>query len=342
MRRALPQVTPISIAFFGVIHINSGMGQRRYRIPSTSALVAFESVARLGGIGRAAEELNTSQSAVSRHIKQIEDEFGTRLTEPSGRGIVITPAGEAYLRVVTSALESLNAAGSALRAMDEDVTIACTHEVSHLLLMPCFARLREALGRDARIRILTCEYETVPLMVNAGADLTFDYAVDPPEKGFVEIFREKIIPVASPSFAKMHSKTLAQPAEAWRGLPRLALTKTNFGWATWEDWFAAVGATVPATDVETRDNYVYLLEAAVTGAGLALGWKGFVDRYLQSEALVTVTDRWITRPPKLVARLTRKGESNRNAVRFLPLLSRLLSQGRIPTAAPLHSNSTPH
>ncbi|MCU9850122.1 LysR family transcriptional regulator [Defluviimonas sp. WL0024] len=304
------------------------MGQRRYRIPSTSALVAFESVARLGGIGRAADELNTSQSAVSRHIKHIEDEFGTRLTEKSGRGIVITRAGEAYLRVVTTALESLNAAGSALRAADEDVTIACTHEVSHLLLMPHFARLRESLGRGARIRILTCEYETVPLMVNAGADLTFEYVEDVPETGCIEILPEEIVPVASPSFLAMHAGILAQQPGAWRGVPRLALTKANLGWATWEDWFAAIGTDAPATEVETHDNYVYLLEAAAAGAGLALGWRGFVDRYLQSEALVAVSGRWITRPPKLVARLTRRGERNRNAVRFLPLLSRLLSNRR--------------
>lgn len=287
----------------------------------------MESVARLGGIGLAAEELNTSQSAISRHIKHIEDEFGTRLTEKSGRGIVLTSAGEAYLRAVTAALEGLNAAGNVLRAMDEDVTIACTHEVSHLLLMPHFARLREALGPGARIRILTCEYETVPLMVNAGADLIFEYVEDIPEKGCLEIFQEEIIPVASPSLVETHAVALAGSGISLSGIPRLALTKANFGWATWEDWFSAVGAPAPAEGVETYDNYVYLLEAAAAGAGVALGWRGFVDRYLKSGALITVTDQWITRPPMLVARLTLKGKGNRNAARFLPRLAKLLGKG---------------
>lgn len=286
-----------------------------------NALVAFESVARLGGVGRAAAELRTSQSAISRNVKRLEFELGTALFEKAGRGVAMTPAGRAYLQAVSSALEGLNSARISLRAATQVVTLACTHEVSHLLVMPQFAELRRALGKQVTIRVLTCEYETVPMMVDAGADLIFEYVENLPDEPCAVLLHEQICPVAAPSFAGAHRGALRLPPSRWGTIPRLALSKGNFGWATWTDWFAAVGANEPDAPPESYDNYVYLLEAAAAGAGLALGWKGFIDRYLQSGALVMVTDRWILRSPTLIARLTRKGESNANARRCLTFLA---------------------
>lgn len=300
------------------------MSQRRLRIPSTSALIAFESVARLQGVGRAAEELNTSQAAVSRHIKQLESDLGTRLFERVGRGIALTRSGDTYLKAVTLALENLDAAGLQMRHSASQVTIACTHEVSHLLLMPEFGRLRREMGRDVNIRIMTSEYEAAPAMVHAGADVIFEYSELPIDGTSVRVLDERIIPVAAPAFARKHADALQGPPSAWNAVPRLALSKNNLGWATWDDWFAAAGAAPTSEVTETFDNYVYLLEAAAAGAGLALGWKGFVDRYLQSGALQTVTDHWLPRRPKLFARLTRKGEGNRNARQCLSLLAKIV------------------
>ena len=321
-----------SIAFFRDVHINCDMVQKFFRIPSTTALIALESVARLGGVGRAAEELNTSQSAISRHLKQLEADLGVKLLEKSGRGIVLTPAGATYSQSVTAALQSLNTAGQALRTTARDVTIACTHEVSHLLIMPEFGRLRQALGKTAGIRILTCEYDAAPAMVHAGADIIFEYSETPPGRASVAILNEMIVPVATPSFVDKHRRALLQAPSEWKSVPRLSLTKDNFGWATWANWFEARGSTPPSDAVETFDNYVYLLEAAATGAGLALGWKGFVDRYLSSGALVVAAGPWVPRPSRLYARLTKKGERNPNSTKCLSLLATIVPSNPLSPA----------
>lgn len=308
-----------------MIDITSDMSSKRHHIPSSSALVAFESAGRLQAIGRAAEELNTSQSAISRHIRHLEEHLGLQLFDRTGRGVALTPSGETYLATVTSALDMLSATGKELRLAAHDVTIACTHEVSHLLLMPEYTRLRRVLGRHANIRFLTCEYELVPEMVHAGADLTFEYATSPVEGRAVRVLDEQIIPVASPAFLAAHEDILSRDPSTWRTIPLLALSKNNFGWAKWQDWFAAVGADMPAPPADTFDNYVYLLEAARSGAGLALGWKGFVDRYLEMGTLAAIPRPWLRREPKLIARLTRKGTNNRNAEKCLTFLSGLFS-----------------
>ena len=301
------------------------MSVERYRVPSTRSLVAFECVARLQGVGRAAAALNTSQSAISRHLRQLEDDLGVALFERRGRGLALTIAGRTYLAAVAPALESLNAARQEIGLIGRDVTIACTHEVSHLVLMPRFQRLRQALGGTADIRILTCEYEVISAMVDAGADLLFEYAPSPPDGPCVEVQTEEIVPVAAADFIADHADALAASPRAWAGIPRLALSKPNLGWATWEDWFAAFDAKPPEAPGETFDNYVYLLEAAAAGGGLAIGWKGFVDRYLQAGTLVTVGETWQRCPRSLFARLTDKGTRNRNAAACLSLLSDICS-----------------
>ena len=56
-------------------------------------LVTFSTVARNGGITRAAEELNTVQSNVTQRVKALEAEIGTALFERHSRGMTLTGAG---------------------------------------------------------------------------------------------------------------------------------------------------------------------------------------------------------------------------------------------------------
>src|ERR1700682_108092 len=58
-----------------------------------SDLVTFSTVARLGGITRAADELNTVQSNVTQRVKALEAEIGTALFERHSRGMTLTGAG---------------------------------------------------------------------------------------------------------------------------------------------------------------------------------------------------------------------------------------------------------
>src|SRR4029453_14298530 len=61
------------------------------------ALRYFEAIARLGHLGRAAEQLHLTQPALTRCVRRLEDMFGTELFRRAGRGIQLTSAGEALL-----------------------------------------------------------------------------------------------------------------------------------------------------------------------------------------------------------------------------------------------------
>src|SRR5215470_15761508 len=62
-----------------------------------SDLLTFSTVARTGGITRAADELNTVQSNVTQRVKALEAEIGTPLFERHSRGMTLTSAGKRLL-----------------------------------------------------------------------------------------------------------------------------------------------------------------------------------------------------------------------------------------------------
>ena len=283
------------------------MSGRRYRIPSSSALLAFECAARHCNFSRAAEELCTSQSAISRHIAALERDLDTRLFDRDSRRLSLTEQGELYFRAVVSSLEGIQSASYAIAntAGTESLVIACTHEISHLVVMPRFEALQRAVGESVHIRVMTYEYDSIESERDPRVDITFGYHSATAEVSNV-VFRESVVPVCSPGFMQKHGGLLTRDTEGWSSLPFLQLSKRNLGWATWQDWFDHAGFS-GTPDYLAFDNYVYLLEAAVAGRGLALGWRGLVDRYLQTAALVCVVDEFIDTGRVFCAELTTRG-----------------------------------
>ena len=289
------------------------MNSVRFDIPSISTLVAFEATARLGGVSRAAEELKTSQSAISRYIRNLEKSLEVTLFDRRNRSVVLTKRGEDYHVAVRSALESLHAAGRRLRARKAVLTIGCTQEISVLLLRPVFSRLKRALPEGVSLRILNCDYDIVPLLMPAGVDIIFEYSVSRFDTDSARILNEEIVPVASPALRRRFERVLCGHPRHWTGVPRLELAPRDQGWAAWSDWFVAHDCDPPPAPVETFENYIHLLEAAVHGDGIAIGWKGFMRSYFETESLVALRDEWMESRVGLYAVLTPRGSGNPNA-----------------------------
>lgn len=70
----------------------------------------FVAVADEGNVSRAAAELRVAQPPVSRQIKSLEDELGTRLFTRTPRGMALLPAGEAFLAHARKILAEVDAA----------------------------------------------------------------------------------------------------------------------------------------------------------------------------------------------------------------------------------------
>lgn len=83
------------------------------------ALRALRSVAALGTLARAAEELGFTASAVSQQIKRLERQIGVPVLAPAGRGVVLTPAGQAIAGSAPEVFQALERCAEAARSASE-------------------------------------------------------------------------------------------------------------------------------------------------------------------------------------------------------------------------------
>lgn len=301
-------------------HIKNDIVDRRYNIPSLSSLVAFEAVARLRGFARAAEELNTSQPAISRHIRNLEIRYGVAFFHRDKSPVALTSKGSQFYAGVVQGFNALENAIEDLKQVDNRVTLVCSHSVSHLLLMPRYGNLRNALGNEAELRIMTAEYNLIEAAVDTGGDIVFEYSETEPDTEHVLVCEEQIKPVGTPEMVRRALDALSGKCEA---PPLLRLQKENFGWVDWIDWWRAHPEYADWPISEEFDSYVYLLEAAALGQGLGLGWRSFVDPYLARGDLVEMPVDWHSTSTKVYARLTHFGQKNPAARKCLSLLANL-------------------
>ena len=64
-------------------------------------LKVFATVARIGGMNRAANELHTVQSNVTARVRTLEEELGVQLFYRGQKGVTLTAAGERLLRMAS-------------------------------------------------------------------------------------------------------------------------------------------------------------------------------------------------------------------------------------------------
>lgn len=81
------------------------------------ALRALQTVAALGTLARAADELGFTPSAVSQQIKRLERQVGAPVLAPAGRGVVLTPAGRAVVDAAPAVFQALERCTEAGRSV---------------------------------------------------------------------------------------------------------------------------------------------------------------------------------------------------------------------------------
>ena len=113
------------------------------RLAALYALRAFEAAARHLSYTRAAEELALTQSAVSRHVRTVENDFGCTLFERQGRGLRLTESGRLLLPGLQQGFAALEAACASLR----------TEEGVLRLKAPSTLTMRWLLARLSRFRL---------------------------------------------------------------------------------------------------------------------------------------------------------------------------------------------
>jgi len=135
------------------------------------ALHTFLSVARAGSVGAAARAHHVTSSAVSQQIRRLEGHFGAKLLERAGRGVRLTPAGEAALPVVRALWTEAEAAFGQLAALAGrpavTLRVAASDYLGRALLAPVLRDLLEA-EPPLRFEIVTAHSRAAMRLVGGG------------------------------------------------------------------------------------------------------------------------------------------------------------------------------
>ncbi|MEC9344553.1 MAG: LysR substrate-binding domain-containing protein [Pseudomonadota bacterium] len=261
--------------------------QRRL-LPSTGALSAFESVARLGSFSAAAQELALTQSAISRQVSALESQLGVALFARNSRGATLTTAGERYQRSIAGALTTIRTAS--LDAMTKQhgnsLGIAIPPTFGTRWLMPRIPRFVAAhpgiaLSFASRIYPFDFENEKLDASIYVGQQHW-------PNAQMTPLMREEVVPMCSPAFAREHAPAVP------KDLARMPLLHMKSRQNAWADWFAACGERYGSAGGMTFEQFATVAQACTAGLGVALLPIFLVGAELRSGQLVTAIDRPVT------------------------------------------------
>jgi putative choline sulfate-utilization transcription factor len=252
---------------------------------SLDLLRAFESAARLRSFTAAAIELGTTQPAVSQQIKRLEDQLTTRLFDRIYRGIELTDAGEILFSHVQAGLQSMDAGLIAVtdQHQHEVLQVATDFAFAAYWLMPRLHRFHEA-NPDVDVSLVTSERSHS--MLRADIDVAVLFGDGRFKQGESRwLFSEEVFPVCSPQLLAGREPPL--PTQVLCDFPLLHLR--GEGSASWFDWSGVFRALniphAPAPGQLRFDNYTLLIQAAIAGQGVAIGWRHLVDALLDQGLL---------------------------------------------------------
>ena len=172
-----------------------------------SDLRIFEAVARLGGMNRAAAELNTVQSNVTARIRALEEELKLRLFRRTSRGAVLTAAGE---RLLPYAIRVAQLLEEAKRAARDDgsprgpLVIGSLETTAALRLTPALTAFVAAFPDvDMTLRTGTSRELIDAVLARRMEGAFVAGPVDHPELTAETIFREEMVILSAPGTLSM-------------------------------------------------------------------------------------------------------------------------------------------
>lgn len=251
------------------------------------SLLIFEAVVRTGSCTAAAREFNLTQPSVSRNIAQLEAALAAPLFVRKPTGLEPTPDGILLHRAITESLARI----------EESVTAICQHQqrrqavvlslstafVTHWFVprMPAFQKAFPSV--DLRFELTSGALRGPVGNVDLAMRRT---ETCEPDDHICPFLPEIVIPVCSPSYLAANG-SLDDPGATDHIL--LELARHGIGWRALlgrrADRMIQAGNWFEFTD------YAVVLQTALSGQGIALGWISATSRLLSDGRLVPASSR---------------------------------------------------
>jgi LysR family glycine cleavage system transcriptional activator len=210
------------------------------KLPPLNAVRAFEAAARHQSFTIAAAELCVTVTAISHHIRHLEEIIGLKLFDRKGRKTTLSPTGARLFPMLRNGLDTLASAFAEHneRSAGETLTVTTTCAFAEHWLIP---RLPAFTSLCPEVVVNIDASENVVDLTSEGIDLAIRYRRVDVGMGRDDILLEDShVAVAGPSLCRQGG---APSIEDFAGRPLLGYRWKNaaLDGPTWQTWLRAYG-----------------------------------------------------------------------------------------------------
>ena len=248
----------------------------------------FYTVANNGNITKASEELNISQPAISKSIKNLEEQLGGNLFVRTKRGVILTDEGKEFYSYIKQAIEYINNAENKFTELVNLETgcikIGVSATLTKEFLLPYLEKFHEIFPKiDIQI-ITNISSELLPKLRNGLIDIVILNLVRENYGNDIDIIKCKKIndcSVVNQKYLDLVNKDLSI-----KDLNKYPLILQTKGSNTREflDNFASAYDIVLKPNMELA-SYSLVLEFAKIGLGIGYVTKDYIKNELKKNEL---------------------------------------------------------
>lgn len=255
------------------------------------SILAFHIAARELSFTRAARVLHIGQSAVSHSVRQLEERLGVALFERRNQGVRLTKTGEALAMRLQRGFSEIEAGLSEAQASidsSQTVTISVSTSLASHWLMPRIARFKQAYpGIQLRCITQDTDHELF--------EYDFDLCIPLGQVSWQGFQRwrftdEVLYPVCSPDYL-LRSAPLSAPQDLLNQ-QLIHLEERYAPRFSWQQYFRYYDLDTEqygsrlSRGSELFNDYSIVVQAAVEGQGVALGWQHIVGPLIEQGRLL--------------------------------------------------------
>ncbi|MGP8308856.1 LysR family transcriptional regulator [Vibrio sp. YIC-376] len=270
------------------------------KMPSLRAVKAFVVAAKYQSFTMAADSLCVTQTAISRQIRELESQLGVKLFHRVGRTVKLTEAGSIFYDAAYLSFINIAQAANRIEQHEKqrlDITVCCSPAFSALWLS---SRLFDFYLNHPEINvnvITTNNFLNLEPGIHPDVYISKTSAI---RDGYtaIPLFYDVVYPVCSPEFISRHCDL--QNEEDLQA--RYLLNLSPYGRSQlaehvdWGIWLAESGFEQLSEKgyQVTSNDYNSLIQMALNGQGICLGWHHLVHEMVEKGELVRFGNTEVT------------------------------------------------
>ena len=254
------------------------------RLPPLKALKGFEATVRLGGIGKAADELHITPSAITHQIHNLEQNLGTDLFIRGGQKLTLTDSGKAFYPYVHQALIEVKQGLAALKSIAEKPELLRVQTYVTAAIRWLATRLTRFQQERPNILIKLDSSSPNWHFDYENSDVGLIFLSEPPDDKYAwhPLFPCEIAPICTPELLTTFDHKIGP--ESLMQAPLISVHTEEQHWETWLE--AARVSSAFMRPSLTVDTLAVALEMARNSEGVVLINGPFAQRELEQGLLV--------------------------------------------------------